>query len=60
MDDIVDVGWVSEADGNKITLTAVHGQELIHETIYEIAGTVKDGAGNTAEVSIIFTTTALE
>jgi len=60
MDGDDDVGWTSEASDNKITLTGNAGQELSNETEYEIAGTVKDGAGNEAEVSITFVTKAKE
>lgn len=60
MDGDDDVGWGSEASDNKITLTGNAGQELSNETEYKIAGTVKDGAGNEAEVSITFVTKAKE
>ena len=60
MDGDDDVGWTSEASDNKITLTGNAGQELSNETEYEIAGTVQDGAGNEAEVSITFVTKAKE
>ncbi|MCG9129977.1 Ig-like domain-containing protein [Candidatus Poribacteria bacterium] len=60
MDGDDDVGWTSEASDNKITLTGNAGQELSNETEYKIAGTVKDGAGNEAEVSISFVTKAKE
>lgn len=60
MDGDDDVGWTSKADGNKIMLSGNAGQELSNETEYEIAGTVKDGAGNEAEVSLTFVTKAKE
>ncbi len=60
MDGDDNVGWKSTADGDTITLTGNAGQELSNETEYEIAGTVSDGAGNEAEVSITFTTKAKE
>ena len=60
MDGDDDVGWTSEASDNKITLTGNAGQELSNETEYTIAGTVKDGAGNEAEVSLTFVTKAKE
>ncbi|RKU16501.1 hypothetical protein C6501_05465 [Candidatus Poribacteria bacterium] len=60
MDGDDDVGWTSATDGDTITLTGNAGQELSNETEYEVAGTVKDGAGNEAEVSITFTTKAKE
>ena len=60
MDGDDDVGWTSTADGNKITLIGIAGTELSNETEYEVAGTVQDGAGNEAEVSITFTTKAIE
>ena len=60
MDGDDDVGWTSSADGNKVMLQGNAGQELSNETEYEIAGTVKDGAGNEAEVSITFVTKAKE
>ena len=52
----VDVGWTESIDGNTITLTANAGQELSHDTTYEISGTVRDSAGNETEVNITFTT----
>ena len=60
MDGDDDVGWTSKTDGDMITLTGNAGQELSNETEYEVAGMVKDGAGNEAEVSITFTTKAKE
>lgn len=60
MDGDDDVGWTSKADGNKITLQGNAGQELSNETEYEITGTVKDGAGNEAEISLTFVTKAKE
>lgn len=52
----VDVGWTVSISGSTITLTANAGQELSHETTYQIVGTVKDAAGNETGVSISFTT----
>ena len=43
---------------NTITLTKGTGQELDHDTEYEIKGTVKDSADNEKQVSITFTTKA--
>ncbi len=60
MDGDDDVGWTSNADGNKIMLQGNAGQELSNETEYEIAGTVSDGAGNEAEISLTFVTKAKE
>ncbi len=60
MDGDEDVGWTSKTDGDTITLQGNAGQELSNETEYEVAGTVKDGAGNEAEVSITFVTKAKE
>ncbi len=60
MDGDDDVGWTSNADGDTITLQGNAGQELSNETEYEIAGTVKDGAGNEAEISLTFVTKAKE
>ena len=60
MDGDDDVGWTSEAEGDTITLTGNAGQDLSNETEYEVAGTVMDGAGNEAEVSITFVTKAKE
>lgn len=54
----VNVGWTATINGNTITIRANAGQELTHETTYEISGTVRDSAGNTTEVSITFTTAA--
>ena len=55
-----DVGWISEVEGNKITLRGFAGQELSNETEYTVAGVVMDGTGNKTEVSIVFTTRAKE
>jgi hypothetical protein len=60
MDGDEDVGWTSKADGDTVTLQGNAGQELSNETEYEIAGTVKDGAGNEAEISLTFVTKAKE
>ena len=54
--DDVDVGWTASESGNTITLTKGTGQDLSHDTAYEIKGTVKDSADNEKEVSITFTT----
>lgn len=51
-----DVGWLSEIDGDTITLTGFAGQELSNETEYEVAGIVSDGAGNETAISITFVT----
>ena len=55
-----DVGWLSVVDGDTITLIGVAGTELANETEYTIAGTVSDGAGNEAEISITFVTRVKE
>lgn len=60
MDGDDDVGWSSETDGDTITLSGNAGQELSNETEYTIEGTVEDGAGNEAEVSLSFVTKAKE
>ena len=52
----VDVGWTVSISGSTITFTANAGQELSHETTYQIVGTVKDAADNETKVSISFTT----
>ena len=52
----VDVGWTVKISGRTITLTANVGQELSHETTYQIVGTVRDAAGNETQVRISFTT----
>ena len=57
--DNVDVGWTatnSGISGNTITITKGSGQELSHDTMYKIKGTVKDSANNENAVSITFTT----
>ncbi len=54
--DNVDVGWSAMLSGNTITITKGSGQELSHDTMYEIKGTVKDSADNEKAVSITFTT----
>ena len=51
-----DVGWLSEVDGDTVTLTGVAGQELSNETEYEVAGRVSDAAGNVTDVLITFIT----
>ncbi len=60
MDGDFDVGWWSRTNSNKITLTGIAGRELSNETEYTIAGTVRDGAGNEAEVEHTFVTKAKE
>ncbi len=50
------VGWTSSIQNNTITLTPNAGQELSHDTMYQIVGTVKDAADNETDVSISFTT----
>lgn len=61
MDGDTDVGWTSDdSEGDKITLTGVAGKELGNETEYTVMGTVEDASGNSAEVSITFTTKAKE
>ncbi len=54
--DDVDVGWTATISGKTITITKGSGQELSHDTMYEIKGTVKDSAENENVVSITFTT----
>ncbi len=54
--DNVDVGWTATISGKTITITKGSGQELSHDTMYEIKGTVKDSANNEKQVSITFTT----
>ncbi len=56
MDGDDDVGWTVAFEGDRVTLTGNAGQELSHETMYEIVGTVSDSADNEAEISITFTT----
>ena len=51
-----DVGWTAMLSGKTITLTKGTGQELSHDTTYQIKGTVKDSADNEKQVSITFTT----
>ena len=55
-----DLGWEVSYDGMKVTLKGLAGQELGNETEYEVKGKVKDGSGNEADVSVIFTTKAKE
>lgn len=55
-----DQNWEQSTDGDTITLTVIAGQNLGNETEYKIAGTVKDGAGNEAEIELTFTTEAKE
>ena len=54
--DNVDVGWTATISGKTITITKGSGQELSHDTTYQIKGTVKDSADNEKVVSITFTT----
>lgn len=51
-----DVGWRGKVDGNRGTLTLVKGKELKGETTYVIAGSVRDAADNSTDISITFTT----
>ena len=55
-----DLNWEQSIDGDTITLTIIAGAQLGNETEYTIAGTVKDGAGNKADVEITFVTEAKE
>lgn len=50
------VGWIDKYDENEVTLKGHGGQNLTHETEYEVSGKVQDLAGNTTKVSITFTT----
>ena len=52
----IDVGWTATISGKTITITKGSGQELSHDTTYQIKGTVKDSADNEKVVSITFTT----
>ena len=54
------VGWIGKVEGNKATLELVKGRELGNETTYVIAGKVADAAGNAADISITFVTSAKE
>jgi hypothetical protein len=60
MVDDTTVKWKVSTDGNKVVLDKLSGGELSAETEYKIEGPVEDGAGNTTEVSITFTTKAKE
>ncbi len=53
-----DVGWVSFAEGDTITLTSVAGAELENETEYTVIGEISDAAGNETDVHITFVTNA--
>ena len=51
-----DLGWEVTYDGTKVTLKGLAGQDLSNEAEYEVKGKVRDGFGNEAEVSVVFTT----
>ena len=51
-----DLNWIVNVAGQTATLTAVAGQELVHDTTYKIEIDVQDGAGNPLQVTITFVT----
>ena len=51
-----DLDWIGNVAGQKATLTAVAGQELVNETTYKIEIHVADGAGNKTQATITFVT----
>ena len=55
-----DLGWEVTYEDTKVNLKGLAGQELGNETEYEVKGKVKDGSGNEADVSVVFTTKAKE
>ena len=52
----VDLNWIGTVAGQTATLTAVAGQELVHDTTYKIEIDVQDGAGNATRMTITFVT----
>ena len=51
-----DLNWIATVGGQRATLTAVAGQELVNETTYKIEIDFQDGAGNPLETTITFVT----
>lgn len=52
-----DLNWESRVIGNRLILERRNiGEELAHETEYEIKGNVKDAAGNETQFQLSFTT----
>ena len=51
-----DLNWIATVAGQTATLTAVAGQELVHDTTYKIEIDVQDGAGNRLRETITFVT----
>lgn len=52
------LGWISSAEGDTVTLNATPANPLVNETTYEVSGSVEDASGNSGDVSISFTTKA--
>ena len=50
------LNWIATVGGQTATLTAVAGQELVHETTYKIEIDIQDGVGNPLKVTITFVT----
>ena len=50
------LNWIANVVGQRATLTAVAGQELVNETTYKIEIDVQDGAGNQTRRTITFAT----
>ena len=51
-----DLNWIGTVADQTATLTAVAGQEMVHETTYKIEIDVQDGAGLPLQVTITFVT----
>ena len=51
-----DLNWIANVAGQTATLTAVAGQELVHNTTYKIEIDVVDAAGNSLRATITFVT----
>ena len=51
-----DLNWIGTVAGQTATLTAVAGQEMVHETTYKIEIDVRDGADLPLQVTITFVT----
>ena len=51
-----DLNWIANVAGQTATLTAVAGQEMVHETTYKIEIDVQDGADLPLQVTITFVT----
>lgn len=56
LEDGTDLLWIGKVSGKDATLEVVKTKELVNETTYKIAGTVKDGSKNETKIDITFVT----